>query len=258
MKQIKFLFLLSCLLLTQAITANPFSYMNPLAWIRGLQRVYYRNDLKAQNKRLEELYAQRIELENFKKMYAVVTAPLPQTMLASKSTEDIRYISDLEITGDTLNDAFYDRYQKNLKLLSYYHISRIRDFVDDKFTPELKKAAKDSYTTVQQLPKSSWYEQLKEKEAKLPAKEKQKNSNQRQAEFKAWQIEHSWYKKLREQEINLPAEVKVKTAVQRREEFKDWQLEYNQKNASGIERKAFFRNWRINNPNYYQTDFNKI
>lgn len=201
MKQIKFLFLLSSLLLTQAIAANPFSYMNPLAWVRGLQRVYYRNHLEAQDKKLADLYSKRIELENFKKMYAAVSAPLPIERVASSSKEDIDDRNGLVTAGNQLNLAFYERYGNDTY---YYHISRIKDYVDEQFSPELKKAAQDSYTAVQDLPKS-WYEQLKAKEAKLPIKEKQKTPAQRQKEFKEWQ-----------------ANTKFETVKKQKEFFANW------------------------------------
>lgn len=254
MKQTHFL-LLTVFFIQPTFANNLFSYVNPVTWLRGIQKIYYRKQLEDANKRLFNLSAQRLELENYEHMYSLLNASLEKIDKTSKSDEDVRARQNLMTPINQLNLAFYKKYQEANNY--NYHISEVQNYMNEKFTPLLNQTAKECYTTVQQLPKF-WYEQLKEKEAKLPAHEKQKTSVERQTEFKDWQVEHSWYKKLKEQESNLPAEVKVKTAAQRREEFKDWQMGYNQKNDNGIERKAFFRNWRINNPNYYQTDFNKI
>lgn len=149
--------------------------------MRSLQRMYYHKDIAAANERLAALYAQRIELENFKKMYGVVQKPLPINQITSTDPNDQKYIQGLQAASNALTLAFYEKYPQDR-----YHISQVENYIKNEFEPSLQKAAKESYTTVENMPKS-WYEQLKEKEAKLSAKEKQKTSQEREKEFKEWQ-----------------------------------------------------------------------
>lgn len=214
MKQTQFL--LVALFFIQPIVAfNPFLYVNPAAWLRGIQRVYYRKQLEEAHKRLFELSAQRLELENYKRMYSLLNANLEKTDAKSQNEQEIRYRQNLTTTINQLNLAFYEKYQKET---DSYHISRTQAYINEKFTPIINQAAKESYTTVEPLPQS-WYEKLKEKEAKLPAKEKQKTTDQRQAEFKEWQEKY---------------------------------------NSKAKERNDFFEEWRSKNRNYNKPHMNKI
>lgn len=160
--------------------ANPFSYLNPFVWtIFKRQNPLQEIAIKAKTSFFEHKLGQRIELENFKKMYQVVQKPLPINKVAGSNPEDKELIRALTAASNALSFAFYERYQKNKHAI--YHIRDIESYLENVFNPSLKKAATDCHVTVQDLPRS-WYEQLKEEEARLSDKEKAKILNQEKIE----------------------------------------------------------------------------
>lgn len=180
MKFTKFYFCYHFLLIQTA----PVNALIPFSWF-----TFYKKEqtlsktLKeiANKLKLAHLYNQRIELENFKKMYDAVSEPLPINQIASANSEDQKYLQEFLRTRNAFIQAFYERYPQDL-----YHASRIDEYAKNVFDPLLKQTAKESSTTIQELPES-WYEQLKKQEAKLSAQERQKSSAERQKEFKEWQ-----------------------------------------------------------------------
>lgn len=144
----------------QSVTAYRFEYINPIVWLR--------------QKNITLACAQRIELENFEKMYWAVSKPVHINEVANQ--DPVQY-KKLQNARKALMNAFYQRYPQNR-----YHASRVGAYRKEKF----ESLASKFNDMVEPLSKP-WYEQLKEQEAQLSPQEKQKTAVERQAEFKEWQ-----------------------------------------------------------------------
>ncbi|GMU19167.1 MAG: hypothetical protein AMXMBFR12_03590 [Candidatus Babeliales bacterium] len=199
MKQTKFLFLLSNLLLIQVFTTDAFisfpwftshkeeqTLSETLKEIADKVRSEHEGYLKSKEyKEYNKVREINDEYENMKKIrHSILKQEKEHRNNVPTSEQDGSFLKALQDDRNRLNEVFFDAQQKWQLATLIYQLYQFEDVGKNSVNPALKKAQKEA--NIQELPKS-WSEQLKEKEAKLSAQERQKSSAERQKEFKEWQ-----------------------------------------------------------------------